>query len=82
MRVFWEEVDAERAVFIEEPVIPAHPVNPLDIAENWFGMNPCSYCPIWFSAGRKLRRLFRYRQKRMVLLPKRIQERILNGNKN
>ena len=83
MRAFWEEVDAERAVFIEEPVTPAHPVNPLDIAGELVWYEPVLIPPhMVFRRAQIKGDYFVPDKNRMVLLPKRIQERILNGNKN
>ena len=83
MRAFWEEIDAERAIFTEEPVIPAHPVNPLDIAGELVWYEPVAIPPhMVFRRAQIKGDYFVTDKNRMVLLPKRIQERILNGYKN
>ncbi|RJX27670.1 MAG: type I-D CRISPR-associated protein Cas5/Csc1 [Dethiobacter sp.] len=77
VRVYWRRFESPKAFFREGAVVPAHPVNPLDISGE-----VVSYEPIVLPPHMLFRRVeirgdwFVNADGRMVLLPQRIRQRI------
>ncbi|MHB1420046.1 MAG: type I-D CRISPR-associated protein Cas5/Csc1 [Bacillota bacterium] len=80
VRIYWRQFDSPKAFFREEPIVPAHPVNPMDISGEVL-----SYEPIMVPPHMLFRRVeirggwFIYADCRMVMLPQRVKQDLENA---
>lgn len=76
VRIYWRRFESPRAFFQEEAVVPAHPVNPLDISGEVLSYEPIVLPPHMLFRRAEIRNdWFVNADGRMVLLPQRIRQR-------
>lgn len=78
VRIYWRRFESPRAFFREEAVVPAHPVNPLDISGEVVSYEPIVLPPhMLFRRAEIKNDWFVNAGGQMVLLPKRIRQRLV-----
>lgn len=73
VRIYWKQFESTKAFFKEDVVVPAHPVNPLDISGEVVSYEPIVIPPHMLFRKAEIRNdWFINESGRMILLPKRI----------
>lgn len=81
VRIYWRQIESPHAFFLEETIVPAHPVNPLDISGEVLSYEPIVLPPHMLFRRAEIRRdWFMNADGKMVLLPKRIRESLGLGH--
>ena len=76
VRIVWQEIMDATAYYKESPVMPTHPVNPLDVSGNVFEYDPIAIPPhLLFRIARITNDWFVFFGSHIVLLPKLVRER-------
>lgn len=77
VRIYWRKIESPRALFYGDPVVPGHPVNPLDISGEVVSYEPIILPPHMLFRRAEIRGdWFINANGRMILFPKRIRERV------